>query len=1145
MGEQSTKTLRGGKMEDIIFGGTQRRNQMNYAEVSLIFDNSEGRLNVDTTEVMLTRRYYRSGDSEYYINQQLVRLKDMNDLLMDTGLGREGYCIIGQGRIAEILSSKSKDRREIFEEATGISRYRHRKDESERKLQQTEDNLLRIGDKIQENEKMLPDLREQAEVAKRFLLLRDELRILEISLWLRELETISARAEKAEIDHLTATRNFDAAKQEYDKQYEESESLSEVTRDSNKEADSIRALMSTSKEKQEEIERSIAVMKSQLEGNTVQIENISGELQNQSEQHDGIGLQISDQEERLDEIENEISLNQKQVDTLSAELQDIIGNTGKSTQEQSELIKKETDLQQQHSDMKSGHSALLSQAQEIYDKENSVEQELSTAKTDLKEKEATFEKNSKELKKSQEEVDSLENVIKGLTIKTDNRTKKVNTVTETVNSLEFDLKTMQSRKDMLTEMEKEYDGYSKSVQRVMQEHSRGALKNIHGTVGGLVKTEDIYSIAIETALGHAMQNIVVSTDDDGEAAINFLKNRNAGRATFLPISTVKGNVLSEDEFKGDSGFEGLAFDLISYDPKYKGIYASLLGRVVIADDLGSAKKIARRHNHRYKIVSLDGQVINAGGSMTGGSRNDKVGVLSRANELEKLAERIKTCAFELTQKQRELAECVREKTAAEYELSTAGAELRAAQDIVLKQKLDESHSKQLIQAIKENIKSFETEISSIASRIKQNLKDTKQIKSELIKNEKETASIKEKVEKAIEGHELLIAERDRVNTQLAELRTESARLDSEKLAKTDGITDLYKIRDEMFGSRERQLEMISGLKTKNEQICAEILIKEREASTAKDEIDNLEKSLTKLNDRKFEVEEKRNKLSKALHDKNNEINTLQNKCLQLELKKQSVSYEEKTISDKLWDTYNLSKTAAVAIGVPVENIKSTQSRINSIKREQTELGEVNIGAIKEFEKVNERYEFLTSQRDDVESAKFELLKIIDDITAHMKAIFIKEFEIINKNFEHTFKELFGGGKASLMLENPDDVLNCGIDIQAQPPGKQIKIIASLSGGEQALVAIAIYFAILAVRPPPFVVMDEIDASLDEANAFRFADYMRLMSDKTQMIVISHKRRTMEEADVLYGVTMQEHGVSSLLCIDLDEAEKQMKSKVNS
>jgi len=1141
MGEQSTKTLRGGKMEDVIFGGTQRRSQKSFAEVSLILDNSEGRLQVDTSEVMLTRRYYRSGESEYYINQSLVRLKDMNDLLMDTGLGREGYCIIGQGRIGEILSTKSKDRREIFEEAAGISRYRHRKDESERKLQQTEENLLRIGDKISELELQVGPLREQAEIAKKYLLLRDEQRGLEISMWLKELEGLSTRSEKAEMDHITATRSLDAVTLDLNSFFDDSESLSELTRDSDVEAESIRELVSASEGKHSDIESSIAVLKSQLKGNNDQIENIGQELQSQDEREGGVGSQIRDREDRLEVIAEEKSQKENKMNALVTELQDISNTTGESSATQTELLKNENELQISHSDKKSELSALASQAQELFDMDESVKQELAGAKDDLKKQEEEHAYCVKKLQKARDEAESLENVLKGLTIKAENRIKKAEKVGETVERLTFDLKTLESRKALLTEMEREYQGYSKSVKLVMQERSRGSLRNIHGTVGSLIKTNEEYAIAIETALGHAMQNIIVETEEDGKAAINYLKRRDGGRATFLPISTVQGNVLNENEFSNDNGFEGLAINLVDFDSKYEGIYARLLGRVIIADDLNNAVKLAKKHKHRYKIVTLDGQVMNAGGSMTGGSAANTAGMLSRANELEQLSGRISSCSDSLANAQREHAECVRERTAAEYELSTAKTELQTTKEKVMKRELEESHHVILLDTLKENIKSFEGEITSIENRIEQNLEKTDLLKKQIVDVETQITELKEEIETAIRGHEALAQERERVNSVIAELRAETAALDAEADSLSKAVSELTELRNQMFSSRERQMETIDGLKTKNDHILSEIADNERRAARVLDEIESHKARLSKLNDKKFEIEEKRNSLNKAIKDKNEEQILLQNECARLEQRKQSIEMEEKQIIDKLWDQYELSRSAAANAGAPIESVKTAQKRISAIKREVSDLGNPNIGAIDEYDRVSTRYEFLTSQRDDVEKAKYELIGIIEKITAEMRTIFTREFEKINEGFQRTFKDLFGGGRASLVLEEPEDVLNSGIDIQVQPPGKSLKTISLLSGGEKAFVAIAIYFAILGVRPPPFVVMDEIDAALDDANALRFADYMRRMSDRTQMIVISHKRGTMEEADVLYGVTMQEHGVSSLLSLDLEDAEKHMKN----
>jgi len=1143
MGEQSTKTLRGGKMEDVIFGGTQRRSQLGFAEVSLILDNTDGRLGVDTTEVMLTRRYYRSGESEYYINRSIVRLKDMNDLLMDTGLGREGYCIIGQGRIAEILSTKSKDRREIFEEAAGISRYRHRKDESERKLQQTEDNLLRIGDKISELELQVEPLREQAEVAKSYNLLKYELSGLEISLWLRELDAIRVRSEKTEANHITAMHTLETAKQEFDENYEELESLSEMTRESNVEAESIHGLISASEGRHSEVESSIAVLKAQLESNYSQIENLSEELQSQDDRNDVVSVQISGHEERLRFIAEEKSSNDKKMESLTAELQNISKTTGESSETQSKLLRQENDIQAKHNEKKSELSALASQAQELLDMDNSVKQELAEAKDELKIKENEHLVYGKELQKAHDDLKELENIIKGLSIKAENRTKKASAAGENAERLTFELKTLETRRNLLSEMEKDYSGYFKSVKLVMQEYSRGTLKNIHGTVGSLVKTDDTYTIAVETALGNSMQNIIVSSEDDGKAAINYLKRREGGRATFLPISTIKGNILNEGTFRDDEGFEGLALNLVRYDKKYTGIYESLLGRVLVADNLNSAIRIAKKHGHKYKTVTLDGQVVNAGGSMTGGSAANTAGILSRANELEQLAGRIKACGSDLTKAQKEHSECVREKTAAEYELNTASTELRTAQEDIIRQQLEETHREQTLKALKDTIKSFESELNSFSQRIERNSAETDALKDQISTLEAEASVLKESIEEAIRGYEVLSGERDRVNAALTEFRTEIAALDAEKDAISKAVGDLCSLREEMFGSRERQLETIDGLKTRNDEICADILKKERAAAVVLGDIESHRKRLLKLNNKKIEIEKKRNSLDKENKEKHDKLLELQKECDRLVQRKQSIEMEEKQINDKLWDNYKLSRTAAANSGAPIESIRAAEKRINEIKSDIAELGVINHAAIDEFERVNTRYEFLTAQRDDVEKAKTELTGLIDDITLKMRDIFSREFTVINKSFERTFKELFGGGNASLILEDPDDVLNCGIEIKVEPPGKSLKTITLLSGGEKSFVAIAIYFAILSVRPPPFVVMDEIDAALDDANSLRFADYMRRMSEKTQMIVISHKRGTMEEADVLYGITMQELGVSSLLCIDLEEAEKHMIGKV--
>ncbi|MCL2391752.1 MAG: chromosome segregation protein SMC [Oscillospiraceae bacterium] len=1143
MGEQSTKTLRGGKMEDVIFGGTQRRSQVGYAEVSLILDNTDGRFGLDNTEVMLTRRYYRSGESEYYINRSQVRLKDLSELLMDTGLGRDGYSVIGQGKIADLLSTKSKDRREIFEEAAGISRYRHRKEESERKLQQTDENLLRIGDKVSELEMQVEPLREQSETARKYLRLRDELRGLEITVWLNELDNLRDKATKAEHDHKTAKLELEKASQDMEDGYKDSESLADKTRACEVEAESVRDKISQAESNQNDCDSDIAVLRSQLEGNASQIENLSLELQNQDDTQDGVGTQIKEREARLAEIALDMKSHEQQSAALSEELREITTSAGNSNDELAAYAKKESDIQGEIVESKSKISALASQAQGLYDMGHTLKQKQAEALENLSAQENEHKTYKAELEKVKEEVTSLSNVVNGLKLKVQGRQNKAELSGEKLQRMTAQLKELQSRKALLSEMEKDYQGYSKAVKLVMQEYTRGALKNIHGTVAGLIKTGEKYTVAIETALGGAMQNIIVGSEDDGKAAINLLKSRDGGRATFLPMSTVKGNVLKAHEVGDDQGFEGVAYELIDFDPKYAGIYANLLGRVVIADTLNSAIRIAKKHGQRFRIVTLDGQVINAGGSMTGGSAAGRAGVLSRANEIEQLTGRIDGFAEDLTKIEREHSECEREKTAAQYELETAQTQLRNAEDHLLTADRDEKHSALLVQASRDAIGSFDGEAQTINEKTVQNDQETKQINKQLATLESEAAAIKEKIDAELSGQERLSQARDSVNKALANCGAEIAALEAENDAISKSVTELSAIRDEMFGSRERQLETIDSLNDRNIEIRKEIVEKELASSAFLDEIKAHKNHLTTLNERKLEIEAKRNTLSKALQEKNNELLNMERECGRLEQNKLEAELQEKQIVDKLWETYELSRSAALNAGAEVENISEAQKQISVLKKEISGLGNPNIGAIEEFERVNTRYTFLTSQRDDVEKAKIELIGIIDEITAHMREIFVREFEIINEGFEKTFKELFGGGRASLILEDPDDVLNCGIEIEVQPPGKSLKTLTLLSGGEKAFVAIAIYFAILTVRPPPFVIMDEIDAALDDANVLRFASHMRRMSNNTQMIVISHKRGTMEEADVLYGVTMQELGISSLLMVDLDEAEKTMKTKV--
>jgi chromosome segregation protein len=1142
MGEQSSRALRGGKMEDVIFGGTVRRPQVGFAEVSLLLDNSDRTLDMDYTEVMITRRYYRSGESEYFINKQMVRLKDVNELFMDTGLGREGYSIIGQGKIDAILSIKSTDRREIFEEAAGISRFRHRKEDAERKLEHTDDNLVRLGDKISELALQVEPLREQAETAKKYLLLRDELRGLEISVWVDSLETLAQQITKTETDHLGALEQKTTISREIEEYYGAAQEFSDKMHDKDLELEAVRGQISEQDGRTAELDSAIAVLKTKLENNIAEAERIRRELSEQEGRDGGIKAQIDEREARLRELASEKTALEETAAGLMAELSQLVDTAGASAKQLGEHMAAENALQGEISDAKSHLSALASAAQEMYDRDRQVSLDIQDAQDRLRAMADEQSACAADAARARDELQSIKNVINGYTLRVDSRRKKADTAGDRKMKMTMELGSLRSRISLLTEMEKDFQGYSKAVKLVMQEAQRGILKHIRGTVAGLVKTDDKYAVAIETALGGAMQNIVVDTEEDGKEAINYLKRRDGGRATFLPISTIRGNVLDVKGLRDEPGIEGLAIDLVRYDEKYASIYRNLLGRVAIADTLDNAIRIARKYNNSFRIVTLDGQVLNAGGSMTGGSSSTNAGILSRANELNALSAQEKLLAEDVLKAEREHSEALREKNAAEYELETANGEMRTIEDRVLTLETNLRHFEDNLAAMTRTFDAMKAEAGAMSERIAQNARETEEARTDIELLEGRLAVLREEIARDTAGQERLTAERDRINGELSGQRAREASIDAESEALRKAVEELSQLREVLTGGRMQQMDYLGELDKRREEILMDITASETSLTKIAEKTELLKKRAADITAEKLELEAARNRRDKLMQEKNSTLLELERECARLEQRKLASEMEEKQLVDKLWDTYEMTRSNAMEIRLELPNMAEARRRIGELKREISSLGNPNIGAIEEFERINGRYTYLTEQRDDVEKAKNELIAIIRDITQEMRTLFAREFENISRSFKETFLEFFGGGQASLELEDPEDILNCGIEIRVQPPGKSLKTITLLSGGEKAFVAIALYFSILKVRPTPFVVMDEIDAALDEANVQRFAVNMRKNAIKTQMIVITHHRGTMEEADVLYGVTMQEQGVSRVISIDLEEAERTLKKE---
>ena len=1140
MGEQSTRALRGGRMEDVIFGGTAKRRQTGYAEVSLVLDNTSHIFDLEESEVMVTRRYYRSGESEYYINRRSVRLKDVNELFMDTGLGREGYSIIGQGRIDEILSVKSSDRREVFEEAAGISRYRHRKEEAERKLERTDENLVRINDKISELELQVEPLREQSEKAKKFLVLRDELRGLEISVWLDTLEHIRANNIRLEADYQEAVRRRGEVKTAQEKAYAAAEKYSEEMRGKDLEADRLRFDLQSRQAQANELESAIAVLKNDIQHNLESAQRIRADLEQQEGREGSLSEQIEQRKGRLAQIEEQLEEGRAALDAKSRQADEAARSAG-TLDKELERLRGQADLEAAGAaEAKALLSALAAAAQEVLDRDEAVRRESHELADRLEEAQTEVRAAQRRRDDAVEERDGVKNVIQGYQLRLDSRKKKWDQVKDAHMKLQMEENALTSRIKLLTEMEKDHEGYAKAVKLVMSEARRGTLQNIHGPVAGLLKVPDRYTVAIETALGASMQNIVVDREEDGKAVIQYLKRRDGGRATILPLSSIRPGFLREGEsLKQEPGFVGVGDQLISFDSRYQNVFSNLLGRVAVMEDLDAAIAAARKYKYSFRIVTLDGQVLNPGGSMTGGSASRSAGILSRANELERLNKQLQDIRVRVAETGKAVAEAERESTAAAYELETAQGQLRQWEDAILKAEGELSQRRTVRSELERQQANQQEELEQLRERTAQIEKDTQAARQRIRKLEGEAAALKSEAEGKAKGQTEARERSAHIAQEMARITAAQAALEAEREATRSGLAELEQLRASMAGDRDQSRALMAGYEEKNAGFTREIGEKEEALAALREASRGQNEAIARLNQEKLDLEGRRVKASRESQTLSEELLRTEGEVSRLEQKKVSASMEEKQILDKLWENYELSHEAARQQRVEIESVQKAGRRIAELKRSISALGNVNVGAIEEFQRVNERYTYLTDQRDDVDKAKKELEGIIAGITDEMKTIFQREFATINETFGQTFLELFGGGKATLELEDPNDILNCGIEIKVQPPGKALKIITLLSGGEKAFVAIALYFAILKVRPTPFVVMDEIEAALDDSNVARFARYMRGMSERTQFIVITHRRGTMEEADVLYGVTMQEQGVSRMLTINLNDVEKEL------
>lgn len=1143
-GEQSVKSLRGAKMEDVIFGGSASRKPTGFAWVSLFIDNTDRSIDIDTDEVVITRRLYRSGESEYRINNNPVRLKDINETFMDTGLGRDGYSVIEQGKIAEIVSVKSTQRREIFEEAAGISKFRYRKTEAERKLTQAEDNLIRLRDIMQELEDRVGPLKAQSEKAKQYVVLAEEKKSLEISLWLEQLAKLGRQMAELEDKTLLAANDRTTAQKRLEEIERETEEIQQKTQELN-------LYIEHKRDRIREWETAISEAKvnAAVKQNTVtHNEDTIRELQDEWERS---MLSAGELEEKLTGLREDCALLQKEAEETARRWEESQKELEAKRQEERRLATEQSALALQKQELQENiHRAELSAetagtlAEETVDRLEALRGQAKNKDenlTRLREELAGHRAFAEELR---ERLESLQNSKNGYLFKLKSRSDKIAEVESRQRNSEKLAGEKLQRAQVLTDLEKNYESFNNSVKFVMKQAGAGALRGVIGPVSALIRTESRYSTAVEIALGAAIQNIVVQDETAAKRAIALLKERGAGRATFLPLTNIRANPIRESDLAARGGYVGLASELVQCEERYRAVMDSLLGRTVVAEDIDAAAAIAKAYGYRYRVVTLDGQVVNAGGSLTGGSVNKNASILSRRGEIDALTAEAKKYAAQVEDLETQLTELRREADTIRATVEGIAAEEKTArEDLISAQTLVSRLTASTEEAEQLNEQALR-EYDELTARVEE-LRKQKLTGGELVKKlTEEVARLNRMDVESTAAHTALTEAIEEAARQVTDLQMEAITRRKDCEAAQSVIAQLE---NQQSGSEAALTELRQKqeqLQKENEAIRAEIEEITAGAAGGGSEIETLRRDIKEADGQKDTLEARRSILTRESGDAITKREAAASELVRLQEKSEAMQEQQNGISTKMWEEYELTRSEAAETAIPLEDVPAAQKRLTELRGRIRGLGAVNVAAIEEYEEVSGRYRFMKEQIDDAENAKRELTRLIAELSAKMSAIFTERFAGINRHFGEIFRELFGGGHAELRLTDATDPLETGIEIIVQPPGKIIKNLSALSGGEQAFVAICIYFAILRVNPAPFVLIDEIEAALDDVNVAKFAAYLHRMTDHTQFISITHRRGTMEQGDVLYGVTMEEEGISKLLRLDVAEMEKKFGKSLN-
>ena len=1134
LGEQSLKSLRGSKSEDIIFSGTQSRRPLGYAEASIIIDNQDGKLPIEYNEVTVTRRLYRNGETGYFINKTPCRLKDVLELFMDTGIGKDGYSIIGQGKIDEILSNKSEDRRHIFEEAAGIVKFRTRKAESEKKLEQTKLNLLRINDIITEIENNIEPLKLQSEKAKKFLSLRDELKNIEVGLFLYNIENYKKQVEDI-VENIDILETQKVREEEgLNNLQSEKEELKTLIDNLIEEIEKTQNLGFEGNQRKEQFNSEIAISEERISNNNENYERYAVEI----EELENRNKELEEEKNQKEEKKVSLYTNKEKFENELKEKEEELAKYSKTLSDKEIEIESKKQTVQNNTDKKYEIIAEINTEKANFDnlekREKSLKNEIQETISELDSTRGTREEASSAFYNVEKQRNEITKTIESIKEKKDNSAQKIKDYEIRLNSYQSEYRIKESRFKFLVETEREKEGYNKSVKSLLEATERDSNlgKGVHGVLANLLVVDEEYETAIEMALGAQIQNIVTDNEENAKKLVNYLRDNKLGRASFLPISAVKGQKLTGVNSRGIDGVIGIASDLIKYDKKYEGIVLNLLGRTVIVDDIDNSIKLARQNKYQFKIVTLKGDVINPSGAISGGSVAPKtVSILGREKEIKALEKELES----ITQNIKKVEE---EKK--EYEISIN--EVLSSFD----NKQKEAQNLEIVYATeKQKIDNFDLEILKLEAKLAKHREDLESIKKEKEENTKKQEELNTQVSKMDEENTELgkVIEEfttlnkdnqkyiDDLNFDITNLKISVSSFDESEVSINEMVERINQdIQNNIANienkkqSREKIILDNKELETKIEETKQKILDLEKEILGSTEKIQKLKDDRQAKNDKLVAIEAE-------INEQSGKLDELKEQISKLDLKKSKIELDLDQIVNKMWEEYELTPNTVTDIE-KVENPQSVQRKVNSLRKDIKELGSINIDAIQEYKETKDRYDFMCEQRLDLEDSSAKLRKVISEMTETMKEQFSEQFKVINKNFGEVFAELFGGGKAELILTDESNILESGIEIAVQPPGKKLQNMMLLSGGERAFTAIALLFAILKINPAPFCVLDEIEAALDDVNVYRFAEYLRKFADKSQFLVITHRKGTMEVADTVYGITMEEKGISKLLSMKL-------------